>query len=70
VGTDQPEYIGKDARNGLLPDWVVGIKGVVAEAIGDGAGDGDNDWHEVQGRHASDEDGPDPDDGQKQANGA
>jgi hypothetical protein len=47
VGTDQPEYIGKDARNGLLPDWVVGIKGVVAEAIGDGAGDGDYNGNEV-----------------------
>lgn len=63
IGTHQPEYIGKDAGNHLLPHWIVGVKGIVAEAIRDGAGDGNDDWHEVQGGHASDEDGPDPDDG-------
>lgn len=61
--TDQPEYIGKNAGHHALPRWVLCVESVVAEAIGDGAGDGDHDGNEMQGRDASDEDGPKPDDG-------
>lgn len=45
--TNQPEYVREDAGDYALPHWVVSVERIVAEAIGDGAGDGNYNGNEV-----------------------